>query len=95
MAKGHKLFYWRGKTNSELEFIIESNNALYPVDVKKGRGNLNSLTKFASHNKYNTAIKVSKNNYGYDPKQKLLTLPFYFVPFMAKQLAEGILNLQQ
>ena len=95
VAKGHKLFYWRGKTNSELEFIIESNNALYPVDVKKGRGNLNSLTKFASHNKYNTAIKVSKNNYGYDPKQKLLTLPFYFVPFMAKQLAEGILNLQQ
>jgi len=36
VAKGHKLFYWRGKASSELEFIIESDNKLYPMDVKKG-----------------------------------------------------------
>ena len=35
IAKEHRLFYWRGKTCSELEFIIESNNKLYPIDVKK------------------------------------------------------------
>ena len=35
IAKEHKLFYWRGKLSSELEFIIESNNKLYPIDVKK------------------------------------------------------------
>ena len=43
IAKEHKLFYWKGKTSAELEFIIESNNKLYPLDVKKGRGTLNSL----------------------------------------------------
>ena len=36
IAKEHKLFYWRGKTSAELEFIIESNTKLYPLDVKKG-----------------------------------------------------------
>ena len=65
IAKEHKLFYWRGKSSAELEFIIESDNKLYPIDVKKGRGTLNSLEKFAHHNKFEYAIKVSKNNYGY------------------------------
>lgn len=89
IAKDHKLFYWRGKSSAELEFIIESNNKLYPIDVKKGRGTLNSLEKFSNHNKFELAIKVSKNNYGYDENQKLMTVPFYFMPFVALDLAEG------
>ncbi|MBQ6708992.1 MAG: ATP-binding protein [Clostridia bacterium] len=92
-AKGHKLFYWRGKRTSELEFIIESNNKLYPIDVKKGKGTLNSLEKFSNHNKFEFAVKVSKNNYGYNKEQKLLTIPFYFIPFLSKDLADGTLSL--
>ena len=88
-AKGHKLFYWRGKATSEIEFIIESNSKLYPIDVKKSRGTLNSLEKFSNHNKFECAVKVSKNNYGYNAERKLLTIPFYFVPFVAEDLAEG------
>lgn len=94
IAKEHKLFYWRGKSSAELEFIIESNNKLYPLDVKKGRGTLNSLEKFSNHNKFEYAIKVSKNNYGYNPEQKLLTIPFYFIPFAAKDLADGTMYLK-
>lgn len=45
------------------------------VDCKKGRGTLNSLEKFA--------IKISKNNYGYNAERKLLNIHFYFVPFLA------------
>lgn len=93
IAKEHKLFYWKGKSSSELEFIVESNNKLYPIDVKKGRGTLNSLEKFSNHNKFEFAIKVSKNNYGYNAEQKLLTVPFYFVPFIAKDLADGTLKI--
>ena len=93
IAKEHQLFYWRGKSFAELEFIIESDNKLYPIDVKKGRGTLNSLGKFSNHNKFEFAIKVSKNNYGYDPEQKLLTIPFYFIPFVAKDLADGTMKI--
>ena len=92
IAKGNKLFYWRGKASAELEFIIESGNNLYPIDVKKSRGTLNSLEKFSNHNKFEYAIKVSKNNYGYNPTQKLLTIPFYFIPFVAKELADGTMD---
>lgn len=89
VAKGHKLFYWKGKSSAEFEFIIESNNKLYPIDVKKGKGTMKSLEKFAYHNRFAVAIKVSRNNYGYNPEQKLLTIPFYFFPFVAKDLADG------
>ena len=93
IAKEHKLFYWRGKTSAELEFIIESDNKLYPIDVKKGRGTLNSLEKFSNHNRFEYAIKISKNNYGYNSEQKLLTVPFYFIPFVAKDLADGTMKI--
>lgn len=93
IAKEHKLFYWRGKSSAELEFIVESNNKLFPIDVKKGRGTLNSLEKFSNHNKFEYAIKVSKNNFGYNSEQKLLTIPFYFIPFVAKDLADGTMKL--
>lgn len=93
IAKEHKLFYWRGRSSAELKFIIESNNKLYPLDVKKGKGTLNSLEKFSNHNKFEYAIKVSKNNYCYNPEQKLLTIPFYFIPFVAKDLADGTMQV--
>lgn len=71
VAKGHKLFYWRGKNLAELEFLIESENKLYPIDVKKRRGTLNSLEKFSNHNKFKYAVKISRNNYGFDEDKKL------------------------
>ena len=93
VAKGHPLFYWKGKGSGELEFIIESDNKVYPIDVKKGKGALNSLGKFANHNRYELAIKVSRNNYGYDAEHRLLTIPFYYFPFAAQDLADGTMRV--
>lgn len=93
IAKEHHLFYWRGRASCELEFIVESDNKFFPIDVKKGKGTLNSLEKFSKHNKFEYAIKVSKNNYGYNAEQKLLTIPFYFIPFVAKDLADGTMKV--
>ena len=93
VAKGNPLFYWKGKASSELEFILESNNKLFPIDVKKGRGVLNSLEKFSNHNKYECAIKISSGNYGYDESKKLLTVPFYFASFVANDLAQGTFSI--
>lgn len=89
IAKGHKLYYWKGKSSSELEFIVESDNKLYPIDVKKGRGRLNSLKAFSDHNKFEYAIKISRNHSGYDSENNIMTVPFYYVPFIAEDLANG------
>ncbi len=85
---GYKLFYWRGKGDSEFEFVIESESSIIPIDVKKSKGKLNSLDKFKDHNKLNYAVKISKNNYGYDIENKILTIPFYFLPFFLSELKD-------
>lgn len=51
------------------------------VDCKKGRGTLNSLEKFANQRKFEFAIKISKNNYGYNAEQKLLNIHFILYHF--------------
>jgi len=94
VTRGIGLYYWCGKRNSELEFVVESANKLYPIDVKKNRGSLNSLNDFANHNRFETAIKVSSNNYGYNKEKKLLTVPFYMFFLVADDLSKGTFDLE-
>ena len=93
-ARGIGLYYWCGKRSAELEFIVESDNKLYPIDVKKSRGSLNSLESFANHNSYELAIKVSANHFGYHPEKKLLTVPFYMFFLVADDLANGTMKVE-
>lgn len=85
---GYKLFYWRGKGESEFEFVIENDSSVIPIDVKKSKGSLNSLERFTEHNKLRYAIKISANKYGYNKDKKVLTVPFYYLPFLLRELKE-------
>ena len=85
-TRGIDLFYWKGKTSSELEFIIAKNNTIIPIDVKKNKGNLKSLETYRKNNKNDLAIKVSQNKYGYNNENKVLTLPFYYLPFYLNEM---------
>lgn len=89
---GYKLFYWKGKGDSEFEFIIEYDSTVIPIDVKKSKGRLDSLEKFKNHNKLFMAIKISENKYGYDKTNKILTIPFYYVPFLIDTLKKCEIN---
>ena len=90
-AKEMKLFYWTGKGSAEFEFLIESGGTLIPVDVKKGRGVLNSLEKYRNHNACKLAIKFSANQYGYDGKNQILTIPLYQVFLALESLKNNTL----
>lgn len=90
-ARKIELFYWKGKRNSELEFLVNVDSHVIPFDVKKGKSSLNSLSEYRCHNIKDLAIKVSSNQYGYDSEQKLLTLPFYYVPFYLDMLQKGVI----
>ena len=77
IAKGFKLFYWKGKRGSEFEFLIEDDGQIVPIDAKKGRGDLHSLDAFRNHNSNKKAIKVSANNFGVDETKGVVTIPLY------------------
>lgn len=82
VANNRNLFYWKGKRNSEFEFIIEFNSRIIPIDAKKSKGSLNSILEFRLHNCNDVIIKVSTNKYGYDSKNKILTIPYYYFSFL-------------
>ena len=71
------LYFWKGKNDAEFEFLIKDSNVIVPIDVKKGKGQLNSLKKYKEHNKCKYVLKVSKNNFGFDDENKILTIPLY------------------
>ena len=72
-----------------MEFVAESGNSIIPIDVKRGRGSLNSLVKFRNHNKSALAVKLSGTSFGYSEEQKLLTVPLYACFLLAEDLKEG------
>lgn len=59
-----------GKNNFELEFILNINNRIIPLDVKNKKS-IKNILNFRLHNPADVAIKISKNNYGYDETNKL------------------------
>lgn len=85
-ARGIGLFYWKGKTSSEFEFLLDIDNQAVPVDVKKGEGSLSSLAIYKTANKCKFAIKISRNRYGFEEKNGILTIPHYYVPFLLDEL---------
>ena len=80
------LYFWKGKNASEFEFLIECNNRIIPLDVKKGKGTLTSLKNYKELNKCDLAIKVSNNNYGFDENNKILTVPLYQLFMLIKDI---------
>lgn len=89
---GYRLFYWKGKGDSEFEFVVEYDSKIIPVDVKKSKGTLNSLEKFKDRNGLYVAIKISEENFSYNGSTKILTVPFYYVPFLVRTLQSGELD---
>lgn len=88
-AKGVPLFYWTGKRSHELEFIVESGGYAVPIDVKKGRGRMNSLDEFRLHNPHTIAVKVHAGNFGYDVEHDILSIPLYAAFALAEDIAQG------
>ena len=83
------LFFWKGKDSHEFEFLLECNNRIIPLDVKKGKGMLNSLAHYKMINKCDIAIKISNNRYGYDEERKILTIPLYQAFVLLKDIKDN------
>ena len=74
--KGYELFYWQSEGKAEVDFILQKEDVVIPVEVKKGERNRSkSLGIFAK--KYNSpyAIRISKKNFGFENNIK--SVPLY------------------
>jgi len=88
VARNYKLFYWKGKRDSELEFIIDVQSRIIPIDAKKNKGSLSSIKEFRNHNKNDVVIKISNNHYGYNSENNIVTIPYYYVSLFLNEIKD-------
>jgi len=76
--KGYDLFYWQSEGKAEIDFVLQIQDNLIPVEVKKGHRNRSrSLGIFANKYKSPYAIRISKKNFGFENNIK--SVPLYAV----------------
>lgn len=74
----HRPFYWQSEGKAEVDFVLQLNGEVIPVEVKKGQRNRSkSLGVFASKYKSAYSIRISKKNFGLENNIK--SLPLYAV----------------
>ena len=80
LKRGYKLYYYKTQNSSmEIEFVIEKNGEVIPIEVKAGNDSTPSLNSFI--NKYHPKVsyKFVNGNVGFLDGKK--TLPHYMVMF--------------
>lgn len=80
VKKGHKLYYYKPDDSNELEFLIEKNASVIPIEVKAGNTATKSLNRFIESYKPFIAYKLIDGNVGVDGVK--LALPHYMVMFI-------------
>ena len=80
VKKGHKRYYYKPDDSNELEFLIEKNASVIPIEVKAGNTATKSLNRFIESYKPFIAYKLIDGNVGVDGVR--LTLPHYMVMFI-------------
>jgi len=76
--KGCDLFYWQSEGKAEIDFVLQIQDSVIPVEVKKGYQNRSrSLGIFANKYKSPYAIRISKKNFGFENNIK--SVPLYAV----------------
>ena len=78
VAKGYSLYYWESKSIAELDFVLQKENQIIGVEVKKGEHvRSRSLSVFVEAYQPSFSIRFSLKNFG--QKEGLKSVPLYAV----------------
>lgn len=74
-AKGYKTYYWESSRGAEIDFVIQREGQLIPIEVKSADNTkAKSLKVYMETYKPPYAIKLSSKNFGYSEGKKIVPL---------------------
>ena len=81
------LYYYNSKKNGEIDFMIEHNGALLPIEVKSGKDYIRhvSMTHLLTNEHYGIAKGIILQNENIAIKDKAVYLPVYMTMFVENQ----------
>lgn len=65
---------------NKIDFVIQINNDIIPIEVKSGKSTNNSLTKYNAKNDNKVSLRFSLNNLSKDGK--IVNIPLYFIEYI-------------
>nr|AGS54259.1 putative ATPase (AAA+ superfamily) [uncultured bacterium contig00092] len=75
-ANGHKLYYWESNNKAELDFVIQIENKIIPIEAKSWEAvRSQSLETFRKKYGIEKAIRISAKNFGFENGIK--SVPLY------------------
>lgn len=80
LKRGYHLYYYKPDDDHELEFLIEKNEGVIPIEVKAGNTATVSLNNFIRDYHPDVAYKLIAGNLGYTEGKK--TIPHYMIMFL-------------
>lgn len=80
IKRGYTLYYYKPDSEHEIEFLIEKNGEVLPIEVKAGNNSTRSLNDFMNKFSPSAAYKLIGGNAGKAGTK--LTLPHFFVMFI-------------
>ena len=88
------LYYYNSKKNGEVDFMIEHNGALLPIEVKSGKNYIRhvSMTHLLANEQYGIAKGFILQNENISVKGKAVYLPVYMTMFIEnRQIPEDLI----
>ena len=77
-VKGYDIYYWESNGKAELDFVIQKNIDIIPIEVKTStHTKARSLDLYMQMYKPDYAIRISEKNFGFENNIK--SVPFYAV----------------
>jgi predicted AAA+ superfamily ATPase len=77
-ASGHPLYYWQSDNTAEVDFLLQKDGRVIPVEVKAGvHTKSRSLSVFKEKYKSEYAIRISGRNFGFE--RGIKSVPLYAV----------------
>jgi len=77
-TKNYRLAYWQSEGKAEVDFVLQLDGKVVPIEVKKGKRNrAKSLGVFMEKYKSEYAIRISKKNFGFENNIK--SVPLYAI----------------
>jgi len=77
VAAGHKnLYYWTSKSDAEVDFVLQQDDSIVPLEVKSGLNrNIKSLRSYADKYKPKRIYRTSPRNFTHD--RDFVNIPLY------------------
>jgi len=82
-SREKQLFYWTSRSDAEVDFILEFNQNIYPLEVKSGTSrNTKSLQSYASKYNPNKVFRTSPRNLV--QSDKFVNIPLYAIDLLER-----------